>query len=89
MATNITPRHQHVFSALRDCRYGNFALMSCFLGGQAVAAIVTVNSVGEDTIITPVFVSVTPDMVLTDHDGVPANLPITPQSGGNSAPQIR
>lgn len=69
--TNITEEHRAYFEALASGDYGNFALFSCFLNGEPAAAIVRVNRDGEDYTISPLFVALTPDMVLTDHDGRP------------------
>jgi hypothetical protein len=69
MSTNITPQHQQAFEAMVSGRYRNFALFSCFVNGEPAAAIVAVNRDGEDYAVTPLFVSLTPGMVLTDHDG--------------------
>jgi len=68
MTTN-TPDHRAAFEALISGEYDNFALFSCFVGGEPASAIVAVNRDGEDYTITPLFVAVTPGMVLTDHDG--------------------
>lgn len=70
--TNITSQHREVFEAFISGRYNNFALFSCFVDGQPAAAIVAVNRDGEDYTITPLFVSVTDGMTLTDHDGIEA-----------------
>jgi hypothetical protein len=70
MRTNIKPSHRDTFEALTSGRYDNFALLSCFVNGEPAAAIVAVTHEGEDFILTPLFVSVTPGMALTDHDGV-------------------
>jgi hypothetical protein len=73
MTTNITQAHREAFEALRDGSFGNFALFSCFVDGRPAAAIVTINQdCAEYNNITPLFVSVTDAMVLTDHDGQPA-----------------
>jgi hypothetical protein len=72
MTTNITKAHREVFAALQDGSFQNFALFSCFVNGQPAAAIVAVNGAGDDYAITPLFVSVTAAMKLTDHEGVPA-----------------
>lgn len=75
MSTNIRPEHVSAFEALTSGDYSNFALFSCFIGGQPAAAIVSVTPPeAEDGAyqITPLFVSVTDDMLLTDHDGIPA-----------------
>lgn len=69
--TNITPAISEVFNALRNPEYSNFALFSCFVNGQPAAAIVAINRAdGGQFDITPLFVSITPEMDLTDHDGV-------------------
>ena len=69
--TNITAEHRAVFEALTSGRFDNFALFSCFVQGEPAAAIVSVNRDGEEYIISPLFVALTPGMVLTDHDGHP------------------
>jgi hypothetical protein len=72
MSTNITAEHQRAFNALTSGQCGNFALFSCFVGGEPAVAIVTVNEDGPGYVITPLFVSITPGMALTDHDGTAA-----------------
>jgi hypothetical protein len=67
--TNITASHREAFEALRDASFQNFALFSCFVNGQPASAIVAVVQNGGEYEITPLFVSVTDAMVLTDHDG--------------------
>jgi hypothetical protein len=75
MTTNITAQHQAVFGALVSGDYCNFALFSCFVNGEPVAAIVAINEDGDNYNIT-LFVSVTPSLELTDHDGrSPAKTP--------------
>ena len=69
MTTNITQAHRDVFEALTSGRFDNFALLSCFIGGEPGAAIVTVTRDGDDYVLKPLFVSVTLGMVLTDHEG--------------------
>ena len=69
MSTNITADHRAAFEALASGEYGNFALFSCFVNGAPATAIVAVNQDGGDYLITPLFVSITETMVLTDHDG--------------------
>ena len=69
MTTNITQDHRKAFEALRDGSFGNFALFSCFVDGRPAAAIVAINQDGGEFNITPLFVSVTDTMVLTDQDG--------------------
>lgn len=48
------------------------ALFSCFVNGQPAAAIVAITQDGSEYAITPLFVSVTKDVVLTDHEGCAA-----------------
>jgi hypothetical protein len=67
--TNITEEHQEIFTALRKPEFTNFALFSCFVNGKPTSAIVAVNKEGEEFNITPLFVAVTPEMILTDHEG--------------------
>ena len=75
MSTNIQPEHVSAFEALTSGQFENFALFSCFLNGEPAAAIVAIappEREGEDYQVTPLFVSVTDAMVLTDHDGTAA-----------------
>jgi len=74
MSTNITPAHRDAFEALTSGDYDNLALFSCFVNGEPASAIVAVmpDDDGDTLKKPPVFVSITPDMVLTDHDGVAA-----------------
>jgi hypothetical protein len=72
MTTNITADHRAAFEALVSGDYGNFALFSCFVNGEPATAIVAVNQDGDGYAVTPLFVSVTPSLTLTDHDGQPA-----------------
>ena len=51
----------------------NSALFSFFVNGEPAAAIAAVNRDGDGYAITPLFVSVTPSLTLTDHDGQSAN----------------
>ena len=74
--TNITEEHRCAFEALTSGRFDNFCLVSCFVDGEATAAIATVNAVppaqdGGDPefLISPLFVCPTAAMTLTDHDG--------------------
>ena len=73
MTTNITADHRAALEALTSSDYANFALFSCFVNGEPGAAIVAVNPDGDGYAITPLFVSVTPSITLTDHDGQPAS----------------
>jgi hypothetical protein len=68
MTTNITAHHRAAFEALVSGDYANFALFSCFVNGEPAAAIVAVNRDGDGYAITPLFVSVTASLTLTDHD---------------------
>jgi hypothetical protein len=69
MTTNITADHRATFEALTSGDYANFTLFSCFVNGEPAAAIVAVNRDGDGYAVTPLFVSVTPSLTLTDHDG--------------------
>jgi hypothetical protein len=73
MTTNITADHRAAFEALTSGDYANFALFSCFVNGEPAAAIVAVNKDGDNYAVTPLFVTVTPSLTLTDHDGQPAS----------------
>jgi hypothetical protein len=71
MSTHNTPEHRRAFEALTGGS-ANFALFSCFIGGTPTAAIVAITEAGNgDICITPVFVAVTGDMTLTDHNDTP------------------
>jgi hypothetical protein len=69
MTSNITADHRAAFEALTSGDYANFALFSCFVNGEPAAAIVAINQDGDGYAITPLFVSVTPSLTLTDRDG--------------------
>lgn len=71
--TNITYGMRQTFEALRDGDYGNFALFSCFLNGEPTSAIVALNEEDGQITIQPLFVWVTPNMKLVDHDGLSPN----------------
>jgi hypothetical protein len=73
MTTNITTDHRAALEALVSGDYANFALFSCFVNGEPAAAIIAVNRDGDGYAITPLFVSVTPSLTLTDHDGQPTS----------------
>lgn len=70
--TNITSAHTDAFNALTSGDYGNFALFSCFVNGVPASCIVAVTEEGDRILITPLFVSITPEMILADHDGATA-----------------
>ncbi len=75
MSTNIRPEHISAFEALTSGQFDNFALFSCFLGEEPVVAIVAIaprQNENDDYQITPLFVSVTDAMVLTDYEGTAA-----------------
>lgn len=69
MSTHITNEHKRAFEALRNGNITNFALYSCTVGGEPTAAIVSVNEINGEFLITPLFVAVTPNMILLNHDG--------------------
>ena len=78
MFTNITEPHRHALQALVSGEYDNFAL-SCFIDGAPGAAIVAANpcppteeGAAPEYAVQPLFVSVTPAMTITDHDGAEA-----------------
>jgi 5-hydroxyisourate hydrolase-like protein (transthyretin family) len=85
--TNITEQHTQNFQALTSGNYENFALFSCFVNGSPAAAIVVVKQVEDDRNVEliPVFVSVTHDMVLTDHDGRSVTSPAAAGDGESQA----
>lgn len=67
MTTNITENDQNTFTAIKHA--SNIALYSCFVNGKPAVAIVSVNGSGENVRITPLYVSITDDMVITNHEG--------------------
>ena len=76
MTTNITEDHRRAFEALTGGEADNFCLFSCYCSSQPAAAIaaVTVYPPTEegsepDYVISLLFISITEDMVQTDHDG--------------------
>jgi hypothetical protein len=71
VTTNITPELEADFEALTSGEYSNFALVSCFVDGTPTVAIAIVekDKKTKQFDVTPLFVSITPNMVLTDHDG--------------------
>ena len=70
MSTNITERHKADLEALRDPSYDNFALFSCWCNDVPTSVIVAITEDNGEYHITPLFVAVTDDMRLVDHDGV-------------------
>ena len=71
--TNITDEHRSAFNALTSGEYTNFALFSCFANGEPTSAIVAVNETEDgDVSIVPLFVALTSNLKLTDHEGTPA-----------------
>lgn len=71
--TNIKVDVQAHFDALVSGKHNNFALFSCFLDGKPTSAICAINldPNTDEIVIKPLFVAVTDDMNLTDHDGTP------------------
>ena len=74
--TNIGEEHRRAFEALTSGSYENLALFSCFVNNEPASAIVSIQPPGangeDEYVIRPLFVSVTSDMVLTDHEGCAA-----------------
>jgi hypothetical protein len=69
--TNITEELRSHFQAIVSGKYDNFCLLSCFVNDEPGAAIcaVSVSEEGEEFVIEPLFVSVTPSMRIVDHEG--------------------
>ena len=78
MTTNITEDHRRAFEALTSGEARNFCLFCCFLSGQPTAAITACPPREEggkpEYVISPLFISITDDMVLTDHYSAPGSL---------------
>jgi hypothetical protein len=78
--TNITKELQEKFDFILNAPHSkesvlagehNVALVSCFVNGEPAAAIcAAVRRPDGGFILEPLFVSVTPGMVIVDHDGV-------------------
>ena len=74
----VTERHRRTFDTLKDGQYDNFCLFSCYVDGEpatAVAAVSVHEPDGRGEIeyrIHALFVSVSPSIPLTDHDGTEA-----------------
>lgn len=66
--TNIEPWHRRSFNLLAKGQ-GQFALFSCYVNGEATAAIVAINRHDKEYVVRPLFVAVTPGMTVTDHNG--------------------
>lgn len=68
--TNITEGMSVTFDAIRLAAPEQVALFSCFVDGKPSAAIAFVDHLGNGEVnIQPLFVWITDDMVITDHDG--------------------
>lgn len=69
--TNITDSDRQQFDAVRDGRFDNFALVSCFVNGNPTVAICSVNNTPSgEFLIHPLYIRPTDDMVMTDHDNI-------------------
>ena len=68
--TNITEEHKRWFAAISSPEHTNIALVSCFVDGAPTAAIAVVTEDGPGYKVTPLFVAITSEMILTDHEGV-------------------
>ena len=67
--TNITPEVKANFDALASGKFNNFCLFSCFVNDEPTAAICAVTRDKDGHFeVNPLFVAVTPNMKLTDHD---------------------
>jgi len=68
--TNINPAHKFWFELL-TLGDPSIALVSCFVDGRPSTAICHVRPTeGGEYKVSPLWVSATEDMVITDHDGV-------------------
>lgn len=67
MTTNITEEHSEMLKAIREA--SNIALFSCYIDGRPGCAIVWITKEDDLFNITPMFVSITAGMKLTDHYG--------------------
>ena len=74
--TNISEEHRRAFEALTSGSYENLALFSCFVNNKPASAIASIQPPGangkDEYVIIPLFVSVTSDTILTDHEGCAA-----------------
>ena len=76
MTTNITEEHRRLFETLNSGPPGRRCLFSCLCNGEPAAGVASATVSpperhgGEaENAILPLFVSVTPGMTFTDHDG--------------------
>ena len=76
IATNFTEDHRHALEALTRGEHDNLALFSCFINDAPDTTIVAINPsppaegpTKTEHRVTPLWVSVTDTMVLTEHDG--------------------
>jgi len=72
--TNITGECRTSFELIRDPNVKGIALFSCFVNGEPTSAIVSICEDSTDPgsrYVVPLFVAITPGMVLTNHDGEP------------------
>ena len=74
--TNLTEDCKRAFATLKSGDAANFCLFSCLVNGEPAAVVSAVTPLPSDTgdanrsyRVHPLFVSVTPGMRLTDHDG--------------------
>lgn len=90
MRTNITLAYKRAFAALTSGEYDNFALMSCFVDEQPACAICFVQERPHNTTLWPLFVSITPTMKITDHDGVAPgeNVPLSAKFAWFASPRL-
>jgi hypothetical protein len=71
--TNITTADRDAFDALVSGEYENFCLFSCFVNGQPASAICALDEEqggeSDECLMVRLFVSITDDMIITDHEG--------------------
>lgn len=71
MSQPITPEQKELFQLITSGSYQNLVLVSCAVNGTPTVAIAALGQDGDNFTITPLFVEITADMILTGPDEQP------------------
>jgi hypothetical protein len=82
-SSNITPMHKLIFRALTAGPCDDFAMLSCLVNGEDAVAIIAIEQQETSISVMPLFVTLTPSMILTGHEGET----IWDGSGGGGGPR--
>ena len=70
LSTEVILAYSHAFERLSSGQYDNFRLMPCRVNGEPSLLIIALHPGEDDVIIAqPLFVAITPRMVISDEDG--------------------